>query len=52
MVDILINKASDTITMHVAADLASLFPDFGLALDHTIIREGEAQTRMRAWVPD
>ena len=47
-----IDEASDTITVRVAADLAPLFPDFGLALDHTVVREGEAQVRMRAWVPD
>jgi hypothetical protein len=34
-----------------AADLAPLFPDFGLALDHTVVREGEALVRMRAWMP-
>jgi hypothetical protein len=31
--------------------LALLFPDFGLSLDHTVVREGEAQVRTRAWVP-
>jgi hypothetical protein len=46
-----IDEASDTITVRVAADLAPLFPDFGLTLDHTVVREGEAQVRMRAWVP-
>jgi hypothetical protein len=25
-----------------------LFPDFDLALDHTVVREGEAQVRIRA----
>jgi hypothetical protein len=51
VVDILIDEASDTITVRVSADLAPLFPDFGLALDHTVVREGEAQVRMRAWMP-
>jgi hypothetical protein len=51
VVDILIDEAGDTITVRVSADLAPLFPDFGLALDHTVVREGEAQVRMRAWMP-
>jgi hypothetical protein len=51
VVDILIDEAGDTITVRVAADLAPLFPDFDLALEHTVVREGEAQVRMRAWVP-
>ena len=46
-----IDEAGDTITVRVSADLAPLFPDFALALDHTIVREGEAQVRMRAWMP-
>ena len=52
VVDILIDEASDTITVRVASDLAPFFPDFGLVLDHTDVQEGEAQVRMRAWVPD
>ena len=51
VVDILIDEAGDTITVRVSADLAPLFPDFDLALDHTVVREGEAQVRMRAWMP-
>jgi hypothetical protein len=51
VVDILIDEAGNTITVRVAADLAPLFPDFDLALDHTVVREGEAQVRMRAWMP-
>jgi hypothetical protein len=51
VVDILIDEAGDTITVRVSADLAPLFPDFGLALDHTVVREGEAHVRMRAWAP-
>ena len=46
-----IDEASDTITVRVSAALAPLFPDFGLALDHTAVCEGEAQVRMRAWMP-
>ena len=46
-----IDEVGDTITVRVSADLAPLFPDFALALDHTIVREGEAQVRMRAWMP-
>lgn len=46
-----IDEASNTVTVRVSADLAPLFPDFDLALDHTVVREGEAQVRMRAWVP-
>jgi hypothetical protein len=44
-------EISDMIIVRVSADLAPLFPNFGLALDHTVVREGEAQVRMRAWVP-
>ena len=51
VVTIDIDEAGDTITVRVSADLAPLFPDFGLALDHTVVREGEAQVQMRAWVP-
>jgi len=51
VVGIEIDEMRDTITVRVAANLDPLFPDFGLALDHTIVREGEAQVRMRAWVP-
>ena len=40
-----------SVAMDRPADLAPLFPDFGLALAHTVVREGEAQVRMRAWVP-
>jgi hypothetical protein len=43
-----IDEAGDTITVRVSADLAPLFPDFDLALDHTVVREGEAQVRIRA----
>jgi hypothetical protein len=46
-----INEMSDTITVRVAPDLAPLFPDVGLALDHMVVREGEVNVRMRAWVP-
>jgi hypothetical protein len=51
VVDILIDEADDTITGRVSANLAPPFPDFGLALDHTIVWEREAQVRMRAWMP-
>ena len=46
-----VDQVSDAITVCVSVDLAPLFPDFGLALDHTVVREGEAHVRMRAWVP-
>ncbi len=48
VVDILVDDARDTVTVRVAADLAPLFPDLGLSLDHTIVREGEALIWMRS----
>jgi hypothetical protein len=50
VVAITVDEMRDTITVRVAANLAPLFPDL-LALDHTVVREGEAEVRMRAWVP-
>jgi hypothetical protein len=34
-----------------AANLEPLLPDLCLALDHTVVQEGDAQVRMRAWGP-
>ncbi len=48
VVDIIVDDARDTVAVRVAADLAPLFPDFGLPLDHTVVREGEALIWMRA----
>ncbi|MBE9508095.1 MAG: hypothetical protein IMY86_08580, partial [Chloroflexi bacterium] len=52
VVSIDVDEAHDTVAVHVAADLAPLFPDFGFPLDHTVEREGEVQVWMRAWRPD
>jgi hypothetical protein len=41
VVDIRIDGAGDMITVRVSADVSPLFPDFGLSLDHTVVREGE-----------
>jgi hypothetical protein len=50
VVGITIHKISGTITVRVAADFAPPFPDFDLALDHKVVRGGEAQVWVRAWV--
>lgn len=42
-----IEETNDTITVRVCADLAPLFPNFGLALEHSVVREGEAQVGYR-----
>lgn len=48
-----IDEVHDTIMVRVAADLEPLFPQYyGLALDTTVVREGEVQLYMRAHVPD
>jgi hypothetical protein len=43
-----VDEVSEMIAVLVVADLAPLFPDFGLALDCTVVRQGEAQVRMWA----
>ena len=51
--EIWIDEAHDTVMVRVAADLEPLFPQYyGLALDTKVVREGEVQLYMRAWVPD
>ena len=51
VVGIYVDELNDTVTVRVATDLSPLFTEFGLPLDRVIEREGEAEARMRAWVP-
>ncbi len=46
---ITIDEAHDTITVRVSANLDPLFPQ--VFPDIIVVREGEAQVRMRAWMP-